>query len=97
MAQKPKVTLRNKPKLNQNPASLDAFVNGAVEKSGSPEVKASESLNVKTSERQKAPKRKQVTIYMDPELVKMLKIRAVETDRQMSEVTEEAVRAYLGL
>ncbi len=38
---------------------------------------------------------KRATIYMDPEIHKALKIKAVETNRSLSELVNEAVRQAL--
>ena len=42
-----------------------------------------------------APQVKRATIYLDPDLHKALRLKAVETSRSVSEIVNEAVREAL--
>ena len=48
------------------------------------------------SEQDPHPKRKQVTIYLDPILAKQLKVHAAQNDKEMSDVVAIALQQYLG-
>ncbi len=42
------------------------------------------------------PEQRRVTVYFEPELHRALRLKAVETDRSLSELVNEAVRLALG-
>jgi len=42
-------------------------------------------------------KRKQVTLYLNPNLAKRLKLKSVETGKEMSEITEDALTLLLDI
>ena len=42
------------------------------------------------------PKRK-LTVYLDPEVARVAKVRAARLDKRDSEVIEDALRAHLGI
>jgi hypothetical protein len=42
-------------------------------------------------------KKRKVTLYLDPEVVRAAKVRAARTDKPDSEVVEEALRVHLGI
>ena len=44
----------------------------------------------------KRPVRKQVTVYLPPDLVKQLKVQAATDDKEMSEIATAALLSYLG-
>jgi hypothetical protein len=84
---KPKASLRKPPtstSVTPTPAKVDAFVNGGT--SRLPEVQTA-----KRSQRE----RRQVTLYLPPELAQKLKIFSVTRGREMSEVVEAALLEYL--
>jgi hypothetical protein len=43
----------------------------------------------------KIPGLKQITLYADPALIKMVKIQAVRSDRATYSVVDEALRMYI--
>lgn len=44
-----------------------------------------------------ASKKRKVTVYLDPDVVRATKVRAARTDKRDSEVVEEALRVHLGM
>ena len=78
--------------LRQPPTDhMQAFVRGLpnVQQSGSPEDSAPKRLrNVKRQ-------RRQVTIYLEPELAKRLKLHAAMTGNEMSDVAASAISQHL--
>ena len=79
---KPTISIR-KP---SSKAQQEFIEGGAAQTASSPKVQ--------TSRRQK-PARKQVTVYLSPELAQKLKIEAVTSGKEMSEITEEALQKVL--
>jgi len=81
---KPDLKLRQPPKNH-----VQAFV-----QSGSSDVQTTSSSNGRTAKQSK-PERKQVTVYLAPELAKKLKLQAASTGRQMSDITSDALSKHL--
>lgn len=77
---KPQIKLRK-------PSNVQVFIDGG-------EVQVSSSSDVRKSGRP-SRSRKQVTVYLSPDLAKKLKMKAVELDQEMSELTEAALTQYL--
>lgn len=77
---KPKVSLRKAPKVETE--AMDAFVD-----SGIPEVQKSKIPKVKD--------RQQTTLYLSADVKRRLKFHAVYSGKEMSQITEEALLAYL--
>jgi len=67
---------------------IQAFVH-----SGSSDARTSRRLESQDSKRLD---RKQVTLYLAPDLVKKLKFQSVNTGMQMSDITAEALKKHLG-
>jgi hypothetical protein len=44
-----------------------------------------------------APRKRNVTVYLDPEIARAAKVRAARLDKRDSEVIEDALRAHLGI
>lgn len=80
MSKKPTVSLRRPPAQ-----AVEAFVAG--ERASTP--------TGQTSRRQRKKHRKQVTVYLPPDLVKKLKLEALETEKEMSEIAEAALLEHL--
>lgn len=55
------------------------------------EVRKSSSPTVQQLDR---PKRTQQTIYLSPDIAKWLRIRAIEEEREISEIAEDALNTY---
>jgi predicted HicB family RNase H-like nuclease len=84
-----------KAKLTDINKKRDAFVKGeTVERPTVQTVNHLDLGTVKSPEVQKS-ERKQVTVYMPSEVHKRLKLRAVEQDKEISELVEQAVREFL--
>lgn len=94
---KPTVHIRKPHRVT--PEAIERFVQEAPEltalssTSGRPDVQTSERSSASTS----GGERRRTTIYFQPETIKALKLRAVEEDLQMSDLVDEAVRAWLKL
>lgn len=43
------------------------------------------------------PKKRRLTVYLDPEVARAARVRAARTDKRDSEVIEDALVEYLGL
>ena len=83
---KPKTTIRKPPVTR----AMDSFVSG--ETASTPDVQTASTPKVQKSTRRQ---RRQVTVYLDPDLAKKLKIEAVETGKEMSEIAEAALLKHL--
>lgn len=53
------------------------------------------SAKTSSGDRDRGDKRRQFLTYMRPELIRMLKVSAMEDDRPAYELVEEAVEAFL--
>lgn len=70
-----------------------------VQTVSSPDMQTLESLEVQQSKssggrKSKHPDWKQQTVYLPPDLVKWLRIQAVQEDREISEIVQEALGMY---
>jgi hypothetical protein len=53
------------------------------------------SAKTASGDRAREDKRRQLLIYMRPEMIRMLKVKAMEDGRHAYELVEEAVEGYL--
>lgn len=88
MAEKPNVSVR-KPPAEDNTADIEEFINSG-------DAQTSKHSDGQTSERSNDNnERRRTTIYFNADTAKKLRIYCAAEDREMSEVTNQAVAEFL--